>query len=906
MTIQNNNDFSIFNKKQQELISQYGFKNMEHLAAYAHDEVCELRLSELLSLSSDKLTQLLKPFTTSPDTIQFSSDLAKKHSLGLKQFTQSNTKGHKLTNWKAATQLPEKFSLKKESTKFGIPNQTMFPSCVAMAHGLTAQVLFDNDVEFSKYFYYWLLKYVQGDNEPGSCAYYALDVSENWGHCPEFMLPFSSWEESHTDFQALPEPLLIKAAKKYQLNNGYYTNDPTISVNLIKSMLCGANGVKPRLVPIGVPLFTSFNNYYTWLTGEVNEPLPGEKTTGYHDMTAIGYCDDESYPGGGYFIVQNSWGESWAKESVEGAGICRISYNYMHQYAEEVTIMLLKSESLPAINTEQNDVESPQVADEEVAIKHKETQSIHLGVNEQKQDIYWNEEDVPNQNMLIVGSCGETKSNTVKQWITQHKKNKSTEHHVVFDMHGEYGNFSDASHSKNFKTNYINIADIGLPFQLLKVNQNLPIDIQTEAFIGMLKSVMPQLGTNQQNDLRVVIKRGYHEQWSNTELREQLERNLEDTTKSQVYPFLLLLRSDGESLSDYLDNQMTVFDLSAFQDFRSRAAFVVLTTSQLFHHQSQQFKEHGANNFGSIRLWFEEASTIKGAKTQLLMLFQQARKFKLASVYITQVLLDIPTFITRNCATQILFRTAVKDHPELKNKMLPSKLGEALVRIDINDILVQIPLCDIGNKNSKQPLQKVVNFAKNNVTPANAMKQPTNLRYLPTMMLNTNDSILSKALSVFNRKGNKSNNSENKSHHLCFAFKTGKHQILMDGKTGALVTQLTPYKTLLNWKNLLHHLPDIIDINALKKLNNQQGLALTATGLFSFNESGLGIIPQLKTPPRLAVNKVSKLVDPNTACLEKTQSLTESKLRDFRMVCSALWKITLPDEVRPILIMTVK
>ena len=898
MTTTTANTFSEFTKKQQKLINQYGFRNMEHLAAYAQDEVGELRLSKLLSLSVNKLTGILKPFAVATDTIQFNSDMAKKHSLGLKQFTQPSNQQLNLASWESEIVLPKKFCLKKESTHFGIENQTQFPSCVAMACGLTAQVLFDNELQFSKYFYYWLLKYEQGNNEPGSCGYYALNVSKKWGHCPEFMLPFESWQESHTDFQSLPEPLLVKAAKKYQLNDGYYTNNAEISVTLIKSMLSGALGIKPRLVPIGVPLFTSFNNYYTWLTGEINEPLPGEKITGYHEMTVIGYCDDESYGGGGYLVVQNSWGESWAKESKEGSGICRIPYSYMQQHAEEVTIMLLKSENLPAILNPQHANEQASIAEDDSSNKAKYSR-VYLGEIENKQQLYWYEKNVSNQNMLIVGSCGETKSNTVKHWINEQKKNKSTDHNIVFDMHGEYLGFCHMLNSNSYQANYIDITQVGLPFQVLKSINDQPIDLQAESLIADIKAAMPQLGNIQQATLREIIKRGFYEQWTNAELREQLERIDDENTKSQIYPFLLLLRSDGESLTQHLNNKLTVFDLSAFQDPRSRAAFVILTTSQLFHHQRQQFKKQGANNFGAIRLWFEEASTIKGAKEQLTTLFQQARKFKLISVYITQVLLDIPTFISRNCATQILFRSAVKDHAELKNKVLPNKLGEALIRIDINDNLVQIPLFDIDDKHIEQqiPPQKDVKFAKRCSKASIARKQATSINYLPAMFIDNKQTLFSKTIKLL--KGDTKTSKVN--WHLCFAFKAGKNTILMDAKTGTLVTQLNAYSTLVNWRSLLHHLPDVIDNDALQKLSKQQALTLSATGLFGFSDKGLSLAPQLRKPPKLSLGKLYKVAH-NSSLAEQTTQLADSKLRDFRMVCSALWKITLPEEVMPIFV----
>ena len=123
----------------------------------------------------------------------------------------------------------------------------------------------------------------------------------------------------------------------------------------------------------------------------------------------------------------------------------------------------------------------------------------------------------------------------------------------------------------------------------------------------------------------------------------------------------------------------------------------------------------------------------------------------------------------------------------------------------------------------------------------------------------------------------------------------------MDAKTGTLVTQLNAYSTLVNWRSLLHHLPDVIDNDALQKLSKQQALTLSATGLFGFSDKGLSLAPQLRKPPKLSLGKLYKVAH-NSSLAEQTTQLADSKLRDFRMVCSALWKITLPEEVMPIFV----
>ena len=50
-------------------------------------------------------------------------------------------------------------------------------------------------------------------------------------------------------------------------------------------------------------------------------------------MCLVGYEHVDSVPGGGYFIVRNSWGLDWARESAIAPGYCRLPYAYLQQYA---------------------------------------------------------------------------------------------------------------------------------------------------------------------------------------------------------------------------------------------------------------------------------------------------------------------------------------------------------------------------------------------------------------------------------------------------------------------------------------------------------------------------------------------------------------------------------------------
>jgi C1A family cysteine protease len=50
-------------------------------------------------------------------------------------------------------------------------------------------------------------------------------------------------------------------------------------------------------------------------------------------MCMVGYEDDPTVPGGGYFIIRNSWATTWASKSAVAPGYARLPYAYMQQYA---------------------------------------------------------------------------------------------------------------------------------------------------------------------------------------------------------------------------------------------------------------------------------------------------------------------------------------------------------------------------------------------------------------------------------------------------------------------------------------------------------------------------------------------------------------------------------------------
>ncbi len=91
-----------------------------------------------------------------------------------------------------------------------------------------------------------------------------------------------------------------------------------------------------RVVAFSVPVFDSwYASSATSRWGKITLPLPGEPADGGHAMTLVGYQDDPDAPGGGYFLVRNSW-QPWSWDGVWQEGYGYISYAYVSRHATAV------------------------------------------------------------------------------------------------------------------------------------------------------------------------------------------------------------------------------------------------------------------------------------------------------------------------------------------------------------------------------------------------------------------------------------------------------------------------------------------------------------------------------------------------------------------------------------------
>ena len=167
------------------------------------------------------------------------------------------------------------------------------------------------------------------DGASASCGTWqarAVTVLRDRGQCREVIWPYN------------PNPLCNNhgarpaSARPDGLNNRL----STLAVSTRSVMDYKTNMSKQRPVTLSIPVYNSwYQSAETRRSGRITMRIGNEPSVGGHAVCLVGYQDSASSPGGGYFIVRNSWGTTWAYQSPYGAGYGTIPYQYIANDAWE-------------------------------------------------------------------------------------------------------------------------------------------------------------------------------------------------------------------------------------------------------------------------------------------------------------------------------------------------------------------------------------------------------------------------------------------------------------------------------------------------------------------------------------------------------------------------------------------
>jgi len=200
-----------------------------------------------------------------------------------------------------------------------VADQGNAPSCTGFASAKAVEHSVSFQHEISGGYIYNRSKKIDGNKTAGSYLSSNLKALYNYGICRE--------EDHPYDIPTLldePSKLATKRAKKIQLLKHKDLKDPNIVQWIIQMLEHG------HVVVVGALVYpSSWFNEITDSNGKIFEPYPGEEYTGGHAFVITGYFLDKNSPGGGYFILLNSWGKLWASDTKYcRAGFGILSFQY--------------------------------------------------------------------------------------------------------------------------------------------------------------------------------------------------------------------------------------------------------------------------------------------------------------------------------------------------------------------------------------------------------------------------------------------------------------------------------------------------------------------------------------------------------------------------------------------------
>lgn len=179
-------------------------------------------------------------------------------------------------------------------------------------------------------------------NEGGTLLRSCFSVVETQGICRYHYWPTSTIHVTlmfGTAQRTECPPGAKEDALKRRVVSGLYLLGTPNNVDEIRGILAGANGRRPMPVVITTSCFEGCENETFKFPGMKKKAdgnwVSVESRTGVHGLLIVGYKDDSRVPGGGYFLIRNSYGEEWGNK-----GYGKMSYAYLECFVLEAGTIL--------------------------------------------------------------------------------------------------------------------------------------------------------------------------------------------------------------------------------------------------------------------------------------------------------------------------------------------------------------------------------------------------------------------------------------------------------------------------------------------------------------------------------------------------------------------------------------
>jgi len=307
-------------------LAAYWITTCEDLVSTAVGEGGLAGLENVTGLTEEQVVNLTERAQAAlPPTVSFAPGDIQPHGLGA---LDEREPGEEKELPPSFTPLPPSVDLR---SGFGpVRNQGQRGTCVAHAGTAVREYLLGQQppaLEFSEQFHYWDCK--QHDMIPnlgGTYIRVSMARLQESGIALESAWAYNPNPIPGNEGQGPAPQAAVTNATQYRI---------TSSTRLVPTDIEGLCQTLAQKKPISfaVPVYNYWFAEPVRSSGDIRLPLPGEPLAGGHAMCMVGYQRDETTPGGGYFMVRNSWGESWARNSAVAPGYARIPFEYIHQYA---------------------------------------------------------------------------------------------------------------------------------------------------------------------------------------------------------------------------------------------------------------------------------------------------------------------------------------------------------------------------------------------------------------------------------------------------------------------------------------------------------------------------------------------------------------------------------------------
>jgi C1A family cysteine protease len=303
----------------------------EDLVGAAVREDAPRGLAEFLGIPESELDGLVGlAMAALPPSVSFAPGDIQRYGLGA--LDEPGEGGPEAAAFSAAT-LPPQVDLHDRFPP--VRNQENRGTCVAHACIAAREYLLgaaSTRGDLSEQFLYWACKERDGYEGSGTWIYHGMDVLKELGVCVESVWPYNPDPLPGNEGQGPPPADARERALDYRIGSAE------------QLFARGVNGLRQHLaderaIAFAVPVFTYWFTEPVRSTGDIRLPLSTDHVEGGHAMCMVGYQDDPDVPGGGYFLVRNSWGTTtWGRDNAVAPGHARIPYAYMAEHGSSAHV----------------------------------------------------------------------------------------------------------------------------------------------------------------------------------------------------------------------------------------------------------------------------------------------------------------------------------------------------------------------------------------------------------------------------------------------------------------------------------------------------------------------------------------------------------------------------------------